>query len=155
MNRNNFTAWGLIETPSPLDGAPAEISLFSTEGYYRGPATRLRRYTLRKDGFVSVRGTYKGGELTTRPLRFEGARLEINFSTSAPGSVRVELQDADGKPFAGYTLDDCQEQFGDELDRTVSWKGGADVSELSGQPVRLRFALKDADVYSFQFTTKQ
>jgi len=28
-----------------------------------------------------------------------------------------------------------------------------DVSALSGQPVRLRFELKDADLYSLRFTT--
>ena len=151
VNRNNFTAWGLLETPSPFDGAPAELSLFSTEGYYRGPATRLRRYTIRQDGFVSVRATQQGGELTTKPLRFEGARLGINFSTSAAGSVRVELQDANGRSISGFTRDDCQPQFGDGLDRTVSWNSGSDVSQLAGKPVWLRFELKDADLYSFRF----
>ena len=105
------------------------------------------------DGFVSVQAPLSGGEVITKPLTFHGGKLEINFSTSAAGSVRVELQDADRKPIAGYTLDDCHLQFGDELDRTVSWKAGADVSKLAGQQVRLRFELKDADLYSFRFTT--
>jgi hypothetical protein len=155
VNRNNFTAWGLIETPSSLDGAPPEISLFSTEGYYRGPATRLRRYTLRQDGFVSVQASYGGGELTTKPIIFDGARLQINFATSAAGTVQAELQDADGTPIPGYTLDDCDPQFGDELGRTVTWKDESDLSKLAGKPIRLRFTLKDADLYSFQFTTKE
>jgi hypothetical protein len=154
VNRNNFTAWGLLETRSPLDGAPAELSLFSTEGYYRGPATRLRRYTLRQDGFVSVRANQQGGELLTKPLRFDGPRLNINFSTSAAGSIGVELQDAAGTPIPGFTLADCNLQFGDQLDRTVSWKAGADVSKLAEKPVRLRFELKDADLYSFQFKSE-
>lgn len=62
-----------------------------------------------------------GGELLTKPLRFDGNRLSINFSTSAGGSVRVELQDGEGKPVPGFTLDDCNVQFGDELERVVSW----------------------------------
>jgi len=33
----------------------------------------------------------------------------------------------------------------------VSWKSGADLGKLAGQTVRLRFELKDADLYSLQF----
>jgi hypothetical protein len=34
---------------------------------------------------------------------------------------------------------------------TVSWKGNADVGQWAREPVRLRFRLKDADLYSFRF----
>jgi hypothetical protein len=40
-----------------------------------------------------------GGEFTTKPLRFEGSELELNFATSAAGSVRVEIQDEHGSRF--------------------------------------------------------
>ena len=56
---------------------------------------------------------------------------------------------------AGFTLDDCHVQYGDQLDRVVSWKSGSDVSLLASKTVRLRFELKDADMYSFQFTTEE
>ena len=75
----------------------------------------------------------------------------MNFASSAAGSIRVELQDAGGKPLSGFALADCQEVFGDSLARRVSWKHGPDVSQLAGQPVRLRFVLKDADLYALQF----
>ena len=94
-----------------------------------------------------------GGTLVTRPLTFDGSQLEINFSTSAAGSVRVELQDAAGQPIPGFALTDCDLQYGDQLDRVVSWKSEDDVRRLVGQPVRLRFELKDADLYSFRFAT--
>jgi len=45
----------------------------------------LRRYTLRLDGFVSVRANRQGGDLLTRPLVFHGTQLELKFSTSAGG----------------------------------------------------------------------
>lgn len=76
----------------------------------------------------------------------------MNFSTSAAGGVRVEIQDGAGKPVPGFTFADCNEQFGDQLDRVVSWKSGTDVSQLSGKTVQLIFELKDADLYAFQFT---
>ncbi len=149
---DNFVFWGMIQTKSNLDGAPDEISLYATEGYWEGTFTSFRRYTLRMDGFVSAQAPLSGGELVTKPLRFDGSHLAINFSTSAAGSLRVEIQDADGKPVPDFTLAECHELFGDQLDRVVSWKSGTDVSGLSGKPVRLRFVLRDADLYSLQFS---
>jgi hypothetical protein len=65
--------------------------------------------------------------------------------------VQVEIQDPAGKPIPGYGLADCPEIFGDELERVVAWKGGADVGKLAGKPVRLRFVMKDADLYAIRF----
>ncbi len=148
---DNFVFWGMIQTKSHLESAPDEISLYATEGYWQGDSTSFRRYTLRLDGFVSARAPFRGGELVTKPLSFDGSRLEINLSTSAAGGVRIEVQDAEGKPLPGYTLADCDVQFGDEVDRVVSWNGSDDISSLAGQSIRLRIELKDADLYAFQF----
>lgn len=38
----------------------------------------------------------------------------------------------------------------DNLSHTVTWNGDPDLSRLKGQPVYLRFQLKNADLYSFQ-----
>lgn len=149
---DNFIFWGMLQTKSDLDGAPDDISLYATEGYWQGDSTSVRRYTLRQDGFVSARAGWQGGSLSTKPLVFAGAHLELNFATSAAGSIRVEIQDVAGRPIDGFSLQDCSEIFGDTLSRTVSWKESPDLSSLSGKPVRLRFELQDADVYSFQFS---
>ena len=45
-------------------------------------------------------------------------------------------------------------QAADEIERAISWRNSTDVSKLADQTVRLRFELKDADLYSFQFVTK-
>ena len=148
---HQYIAWHAVETKSSLKGAPNELSLYASEGSWTGDSNAIRRYTLRLDGFVSISASWKGGELITKPLKFEGDRLDINFATSAAGGIRIEIQTADGKPIPGFTLDDCQETFGDAIDRTVTWKGGTSVSKLAGKPVRLRFRLKDADLYSFRF----
>ena len=111
----------------------------------------MRRGTLRTDGFVSVRARYEGGEFVTQPLRFEGNSLVINFSTSAVGWIKVELQDQQGRPVPGFELGSSDEIYGDELARPVTWQGRTDVSALAGKPVRLRFAMKDADLYSIRF----
>jgi hypothetical protein len=146
-----YIAWHVVETQSALDGAPNELSLYAGESYWTGDSSLLRRYTIRIDGFVSVRAPYSGGELVTKLLTFTGDKLTLNFASSAAGGLRVELQRPDGQPIRGFTLDDCCEVFGDELERTVSWDGGSDLRPLAGQPVRVRFALRDADLYSFRF----
>jgi len=151
---HTFPAYGMLVTPPDNPDAPDELSLYVYEdGYWLtgGKATRLRRYTLRIDGFVSVQAPLSGGEFVTKPLKFDGNKLKLNFSTSAAGSIRVEIQDAGGIPIEGFKLEDCPEIFGDNLARVVHWKNGNDVSQLAGKPVRLRFVLKDADLYALQF----
>jgi len=151
---HQYIGWHVIQTRSALEGAPPELSLFAVESPWTGNSNALRRYTLRLDGFVSAAAGMTGGEVVTKPMKFQGARLELNVSTSAAGSVRVEIQDAAGKPLPGFALADCDDLFGDSLARAVTWKGGSDVSGLAGKPIRLRFALRDADVYAFQFVSK-
>jgi hypothetical protein len=148
---HQYLAWHLVETKSALDGAPNELSLYATENYWTGTSSALRRYTLRLDGFVSIHAPMSGGELLTKPLTFTGKTLSMNFATSVAGGIQVEIQDADGTPVPGFTLTDAEPQFGNAIDRTVTWKTGADVSRLAGKPVRLRFILKDADLYAIQF----
>jgi hypothetical protein len=142
--RSNMVAWGVVPT------AQDEMSVYYTQ-HYRHPTAHLRRGVLRKDGFVSVNAPPAGGELVTRPLLFSGRGLKVNFRTSAAGSLRIELQDARGVPIEGFALDDADELFGDDIDRLATWSGSADVGALAGRPVRLRFVMKDADLYSFRF----
>ncbi len=148
-----YSAWGMIETKSDLEGAPNELSLYATEDYQsqRPIGVRLRRYTLRLDGFVSAHASMDGGSLITKPVLFRGDTLSLNFSSSAAGSIQVEIQDTNGKPLPGFGLDDCAPIFGDTMDRPVTWKKDSDLRSLENKPVRLRFVLKDADLYSFRF----
>lgn len=148
---HNYMAWHVVETASALPGAPNELSFYASESAWTGDGSAMRRYTLRLDGFVSVQGGWKGGELLTKPLTFRGQELRLNLATSAAGSIRVEIQDADGTVVPGYALEDCEEVFGDAIDRPVVWKNGTDVSQLTGKAVRLRMVIKDADLYSFRF----
>jgi hypothetical protein len=150
-----------------LQTSPTDLSLYYFE-HYRSDSIQLRRATLRPDGFISMSAPYSGGEFTTKPLVMEGAELELNFSSSVAGSIRVEVQDEIGKPIPGFRLQDCDEIFGDQLERVVTWRRGhADVLDenkkeapnkpsdlaraLKGKAIRLRFVMKAADLYSFRF----
>ncbi len=147
---DGYQSWGIIETPSDVPGAPNELTFYSGEDQWF-ETCRLRRYTMRIDGFVSVNSPRSGGEMVTKPFTFDGGELELNFATSAAGSVYVEIQDADGNPINGYSLADSDEIFGDTLSRMVTWNGSGDVRQLADTPIRLRFVMSDADLYSLKF----
>ncbi|MCH2374413.1 MAG: hypothetical protein MK538_09515 [Planctomycetes bacterium] len=145
ISRANAPACGVVPA---TDGRRMFVYRLS---HYGQKSAHLARYSLRLDGFASLSAGFSGGELVTKPLRFSGKSLSINFATSAAGGVRIEIQDASGKPFDGYALADCAEAVGDQIERSVLWKSGSDVSRLAGKTVRLRFVLRDADLYSFSF----
>jgi hypothetical protein len=143
-SRTNYPALHVVQT------GPGELSLYVNQNYGQ-PTAHLHRYSLRLDGFAALHAGYRGGELLTRPLTFSGKELELNFATSAAGNIRIEIQDASGKPLPGFSADECTDTIGNELDRIVEWKAGSDVSSLAGKPVRLRLLLKDADLFSLRF----
>jgi len=143
-HRNNMPAWGIVPTN------PGEFSMYLSE-HFAWPDNRLRRITVRRHGFGSMHADNRGGEFTTRVLTFAGDHLLLNYATSAAGSVQVELQDEHGMPLPGYAMTDMNPLFGDELDALASWKSGKNLSGLVGRPVRLRFALKDADLFALTF----
>ena len=136
-NRSNYAALHVVPT------SPTEMSI-----YHVGSGDR---YVLRTDGFASVHAGADVGELVTRPLRFTGKELVINYSTSAGGSVRVEVQDESSKPIPGFTLADSRNLVGDAIEQPVIWKKGSDLSSLVGQAVCLRFVIQEADLFALQF----
>ncbi|MBN2295063.1 MAG: hypothetical protein JXM70_21725 [Pirellulales bacterium] len=113
----------------------------------------LSRVVLRKDGFTCVEADYAGGEFTTPPLKFEGKTLQLNIETSAMGLARVEIQDESGKPFPGFTMDDCDRiHTANSTSWTVTWRKNSDLSKLAGKTVRLRFELQfGTKLYAFRF----
>jgi hypothetical protein len=145
-----YQSLGLIETPAEDPTAPPELSFYADEGHWK-EGESLRRYTVRIDGFVSLHARREAGEFVTPPLVFSGRQLSLNFSSSAAGYIRVELQDADGHPLPGFALADNDELFGDTLDRTVTWRNQSDLGSLAGKVIRLRVVLSDADLFSLKF----
>jgi hypothetical protein len=135
-NRSNYAALNVVPT------GPTEMSIYTTP---------FRRFVLRTDGFASVHAGADAGEMVTRWLRFSGKELVINYSTSAGGTVRAELQGEDGKSLPGFTLADCRNLVGDAIEQAVAWGKTSDLSAFAGKTVRLRFSMQEADLYSLQF----
>ncbi len=150
QDKRNWHERGIYFQHGIYQTSPTELTMYVSE-HLKTPGVHIRRYSLRPDGFVSVRAGYAGGELTTHSLTFDGTELELNYSTSAVGTVQVELQDEKGDALPGYSLDDCPEMFADEIEGVVRWGDKTSVGDLAGKPVRLRFVLNDADLYAFRF----
>jgi hypothetical protein len=108
---------------------------------------------LPRDRFVSLRAGLHAAELRSHPLSFQGNQLRLNVATPAGGQVRVELQDAAGKPLPGFALNDCIPLSGDHLSVPVRWNDNPDLGTWQGQTIRLRLVLRSADLYAFQFDT--
>ena len=85
--------------------------------------------------------------LVTKPLTFTGSKLHLNFASSAFGYLYVEVLDEDGKPISERSF----EIFGDTIDREIFFPDGSDFAAFAGKPVRLRFTMRDAKLYSMQF----
>ena len=109
IHRNGLVARGIVPT------APGEISLYTVQ-HYTYPSAHLQRVVVRTDGFASASAGYPGGELITKPFRFSGENLILNYSTSAAGSIRVEIQDGQRQPGAGSLTDRIGPIWGDELE---------------------------------------
>ncbi|MCB1205526.1 MAG: hypothetical protein KDN18_14790 [Verrucomicrobiae bacterium] len=147
-NRSNYMTWGLVQLP----GRPDEMTVYATEAYYGEEPGRIRAFTWRLDGFVSLRAGEKGGESLSRPLLFSGKELVLNYAVGSPrGSVRAGLLDENGAPIPGYSLDESIALTGDSLEGAISWPKGGDLSGLAGKPVRVVFRLVEADLYAMRF----
>ncbi|MBM4075670.1 MAG: hypothetical protein FJ267_08515, partial [Planctomycetes bacterium] len=74
---DNYLAWHVVETASTKDDSPRELSLYATESYFTGRQSRLRRYSLRIDGFSSIHAKLSQGEFKTKPITFSGKELSL------------------------------------------------------------------------------
>jgi hypothetical protein len=142
--RTNYPVLNVVQT------SPEEMSVYLNQDYAQ-PTAHLHRYSLRLDGFTSINAPYSGGNVISKPFIFLGKELEMNYSTSAAGEIRVEIQDTTGNPIQGYTMEESQTIIGNEITGTVSWNGNTNLSSLASKPVRLKIYMKDADLYSLRF----
>jgi len=134
----------LTEPEKSGEGVDKELSMLCHDRERYGGNLRLRRYTIRRDGFVS---RHAGGEeklLVTKPFVFEGERLTANLSTSAFGYAIFKLETADGT-----LCTESVEYFGDATDKPIAFRDP--VVLFSGKEVVLTVRLLDADLYAIKF----
>jgi len=103
--------------------------------------------TVSVDGFVSIDAKDKG-TMKTKPFVFIGDTLEVN-ANAAGGSIRVEVLDPEGKVIEGFAKKDCTAITSDSVRHVLKWKGKGDCHLIQARPIKLRFYLKKAKLYSF------
>lgn len=103
---------------------------------------------LRKDGCVSRDAGEAGGCLMTPPAVLPGTGLTVNAVVR--GELTVRLVGSQGKPLPGFDWEDGIPVRGDSLAHRVGWRGAPALP--TGEPVSLEFALRDGELYAFDFT---
>ena len=131
----NYIALGMIQT------SPEELTLYH--------ARKQIRYKLRTDGFISLSAGVSGGTWCTKALSGKISALELNLRTSAGGSFKLELCDAEGKALPGYDFSDFDEFYGDAVQFEPRWRGKP--APPRDGIFRLRAEMTECDVFSIAF----
>jgi len=107
----------------------------------------IGRAAWRLDGFVSLDAGDEEGVVETVALRLTGNRLIVNADASK-GYLTVEVLNQGGRLLPGYASRDCIPLRTDAVRYVVRWK---DHDRLKTErPVRLRFRLRNAELYAFK-----
>ncbi len=111
---------------------------------------RIFRTQQRLDGFVSVDFSGDLGCFTTPKLQFSGSTLNLNVDASA-GEGRVEILDERGEIIPGFTAEECDPINKDLVSFKVTWKNKANLDVIQTNKIKLRFQMRNAKLYAFQF----
>lgn len=126
--------------------------------------------TLPMDRFSGLLAGLAQATILTRPLRFSGNKLLLDFDAGLPelsrkallslnrdpskgadfAEVRAALEDPAGGKIAGFTLEQCKPLNGSGI-QEMTWPG-ADWSQIAGKPVRIRLEMRNVALYSLQFS---
>lgn len=144
-------------------GFPQPQQIFEQEGGIGLTKMIMDRFLsleapLPKDGTVE-----DYGYLLTKEFIWHGKRLVLNCrmkygSSRTYGDLKVEIvkrpDDANpatrmGEVMPGYSFDDCDLIRSNCPNQVVAWNKNDDISFLDGQPIYLRFRIRNGGLFSF------
>jgi len=108
----------------------------------------IARAAWRQNGWCALSAGSNGGQIETIPRSPVGDQLCVNVDATR-GELKVALLDADGKSISNYTVEDCIPISTDSVNLTVHWRNCEHLP--NARPIRLRFELKNAHLFSYQF----
>ena len=138
---NGYPCYGRVETEGAYDYMYVSDK-YRTVGLHQP----LLLHKIRKDGFACRCAREREETIVTKPIVYEGEALHLNFETSVCGYIYVSLLDEAGNAIS----DESFEIFGNTVDRTVTLPNDA-IAQNAGKPIRLRFRMKEAKLYSMKF----
>lgn len=127
--RNFITCGGFIEH--------GEDFLFYTEKNYRWEDDGLWAYSIPRYRFVSLYADGEGGQVLSKPMRFQTDTIHLNLATSAYGFVKITILDLAGDPI--YTSDEI---YGNEISYPLTIEG------LAGKFGRMQIELQEAHLFA-------
>lgn len=107
--------------------------------------------TLKRDRFASLETGIPDAEpcrVLTRPFVVAHPHLFLNAATWNQGSIRVEALTREWGPIPGFTFAESREIQGDALDHPVRWSNHADLGQLLGREIRLKFHMNRARLHA-------
>jgi len=120
-------------------------------GAHNSPKARsnIGLATLRLDGFCSMRAGVEEGWLISRREPFLIPRVTINAKTGKDGYVAAELLDRHNEVLPGFSREECTPFAGDSIRHVLTWKTKELPKSHINEDKKIRFFLKNADLYSY------
>ncbi len=142
---------GMVNLPGDRTGMLMQGSPVPHKHPRKPPLGKLAWATWKKGRLVAARAGRETG-FVLAPLKFRGRTMQLNFKCGLAGLLQVEPLGPDGNPLPGRSMSDCDVLTGDKIAHTVTWKSQSDIGHPSDAPVSFRFRMRDADLYSIEFS---
>lgn len=108
----------------------------------------IARAAWRIDGLVSLQAKENEAVVETTAFIPEGKNLIVN-ADAGKGRLMIEALDAAGKVIKGFEKESCIIENQDSTKLAIQWKNAPLLPE--GEAIRLKFYLKNGDLYSYAF----
>ncbi|HRU24389.1 MAG TPA: hypothetical protein P5569_10620, partial [Candidatus Latescibacteria bacterium] len=148
----------------PMSGFPMPQKVFEQESGIGIVKMMVDRFLSLEAPEPSLGGPEDFGWLLTKEFIWRGKTLTINCrmnngDSRTYGDLRVEVvkrpNDADpagrmGQVVPGHGAEDCDLIRSNSPVQTVTWNGNPDLGFLDGQPVYLRFRIRNGGLFAFR-----
>lgn len=116
---------------------------------YTGISSAVGLATLRLDGFCSMHADDSEGRLISRREVFNTPKVTINARCAPGGYVTAEILDRNNNVIPGFGKLYCKPFTGDSVRGELSWKTREFPPELMDKDKKIRFYIRNADLYSY------
>jgi len=106
--------------------------------------TVLWQHKLRTDGWVCLKSTGDMAYLRTRGLQTTSGEMSLNIICRY---ARVQISDLNGKPYPGFSFEDCEPIMGDHIQAVPKWKGKKNFAELIDEVIKVEIQMFTGELY--------
>jgi hypothetical protein len=89
------------------------------------------------------------GWLITRREPLQRPIIRINARTERGGSITADLLDRNNRVVTGFSRQDCVAFQGDSVRHEMKWKTGEFALDKKQEDYKVRFWLRDAELFSY------